>query len=134
MPVSSIDERSDGDLLHRITDEVKTIARDELELVRAEIQKHAKDAAIDVAAIALGGIVALVGLGLLCVMFVAVLAPVIPALWLRLLIMAIVYMAAGGALAGVFARRLKRDARPDLEAAAIEAKQTVMGVKDALTH
>ena len=105
-----------GELLHRISDDVKTIARDEVELARHELERTAKVAAADAAVILLGGIVALIGLGLLCVVAVVALEPLIDPLWLRLLIMAVVYMAAGGTVAGAFAKRLKRDATPDLTA------------------
>jgi uncharacterized membrane protein YqjE len=122
-----------GDLLHRITDDVKTIAKNEVELARIEIENTAKGAAADAAVILLGGIVALIGLGLLCVVVVVALAPVIPQLWLRLLIMAVVYLALGGSVAGVFAQKLKRDIKPNLDLPAREAQQTVEAIKDGLS-
>lgn len=121
-----------GELVHRITDDVKTIARDEVELARIELEKTAKTAAGDAAVVLLGGIVALIGLGLLCTVAVVALAPLIPALWLRLLIMAVVYLATGGIVAGVFARRLGHDVKPDLDLPRREAQQTVDAVKGGL--
>src|SRR4051812_3002439 len=88
-----------GGLLHRITDDLKVLAKDELELAKGEMQTTAKTAAFEAAALILGGIVALIGLGLLCLAAVAALAPIIPALSLRLLLMAAVYMVVGGAVA-----------------------------------
>lgn len=123
-----------GSLLHRISDDMKTIARGEVELVRDELQRHAKLVAVDAAVVLLGAFVALIGLGLLCVVVVVALAPLIPALWLRLLIMAIVYLVAGGAIAGGFGKRLKKDATPDLTVPKVEAKLTAQNVKDALRH
>ncbi|MDB4961984.1 MAG: hypothetical protein JWP01_1983 [Myxococcales bacterium] len=122
-----------GDLLHRITDDVKTIAKNEVELARIEIENTAKSAAADAAVILLGGIVALIGLGLLCVVVVVALAPVIPQLWLRLLIMAVVYLALGGTVAGVFAKKLQKDIKPNLDLPAREAQQTVAAIKDGLS-
>ena len=52
-----------GDLLHRITDDVKLIAKDELELAKDELAHTAKTAAAESAIIVLGGIVALIGFG-----------------------------------------------------------------------
>lgn len=121
-----------GDLLHRITDDVKTIAKNEVELARMEIEHTARSAAADAAVVLLGGIVALIGLGLLCTVAVVALAPVIPPLWLRLLIMAVVYLAAGGAVAGVFAKKLGHDAKPNLDLPKREAQQTLEAVKDGL--
>jgi uncharacterized membrane protein YqjE len=122
-----------GDLLHRITDDVKTIAKNEVELARIEIENTAKSAAADAAVILLGGIVALIGLGLLCSVVVVALAPVIPQLWLRLLIMAVVYLALGGTVAGVFAKKLQKDIKPNLDLPAREAQQTVAAIKDGLS-
>jgi hypothetical protein len=71
---------------------------------------------------------------MLCVAAVAGLEGVIHPLWARLLIMAVLYLAAGGVIAGIFAKRLGRDIKPDLSVPAHEAKATVAGVKSALTH
>jgi uncharacterized membrane protein YqjE len=123
-----------GELLHRITDDVKTLAKDELELAKGELQISAKKAAVDGAVVVLGGIVALIGLAMLCATAVAALAPVIPPLWARLLIMAAIYLIAGAVVAGVFAKRLKRDAVPDMTVATYEAKRTLAGAKNTLQH
>ena len=123
-----------GDLLHRITDDVKTIARDELELAKAEVGKHAKLAAGEAALIVLGGIVALIGFAMLCTAIVVALAPVIASLAVRLVIMAGVYLVIGGVVAGAFAKRLTTDIKPDLAVAAYEAKRTIAGAKESLSH
>ena len=126
--------RGIGDLLHRITDDLKVIAKDEIELVKGEAANTAKTAAMEAAAIVLGGIVALIGLGMLCAAAVAALEPVIPSLALRLLLMAAVYIVVGGVVAGVFAKRLKKDIVPDTTIAGYEAKRTVAGVKNVLSN
>ena len=123
-----------GTLLHRISDDMKTIARGEVELVRDELQRHAKLVAVDAAVVLLGAFVALIGLGLLCVVVVVALAPLIPALWLRLLIMAVVYLVAGGAVAASFGKRMKTDATPDLTVPKVEARLTAQNIKDGLSH
>jgi uncharacterized membrane protein YqjE len=123
-----------GDLIHRISDDVKTLAKDEIELAKGELATVAKTAAAESAVIVLGGIVALIGFGMLCVTVVVALAGVIPPLWARLLIMAVVYLVVGGALAGVFAKRLSTDIKPDLNVPAYEAKRTLAGVKESLSH
>lgn len=121
-----------GELLHRITDDVKTIARNEVDLARIELERTAKSAAGDAAVIVLGGIVALIGLGLLCTVAVVALEGLISPLWLRLLIMAVIYLAIGAIVAGVFARKLKDDVKPDLDLPKREAQQTVDAIKDGL--
>lgn len=122
-----------GDLLHRITDDMKTIAKGELELAKGEVQVTAKTAAFEAAIIVLGGIVALIGLGMLCASAVAALEPLIGSLALRLLLMAFVYLVVGAIVAGIFAKRLKKGVVPDTAVAGYEAKRTVQGVKHALT-
>lgn len=123
-----------GEILHQLTDDVKTIAHNEIELVGLEMEKTAKTAATDAAAIFLGGIVALFGLGLLSVSAVVALEPVIEPLWLRLVIMAVAYLMAGGAVAGAFARRLKRDVKPDMSRPKRQAQRTVDAVRGAISN
>ena len=121
-----------GEIIHRITDDVKTIASDELQLVKLELGRAIKTTAGDVVVVVLGGIVALLGFGLLCVAVVVELAPVIPPLWLRLVIMSAIYLGAGGVIAGVFAKKLKKDVTPDLSGGAYEAKKTIGNIKQGL--
>jgi uncharacterized membrane protein YqjE len=121
-----------GELVHRITDDVKTIAGDELKLAKMELTRTVKTAVTDAAVVVLGGIVALIGFGMLCVVAVVALAPVISALWLRLLLMAAIYLAVGGGIAASFAKKLATDAKPDLSNAAYEAKATVENIKEGL--
>jgi uncharacterized membrane protein YqjE len=121
-----------GELVHRITDDVKTIARDEVELVRDELKESARAAALDAAVAVLGAIVGLIGIAMLCVVVVVALAPVIPQLWLRLLIMSLVYLVAGGAVATAFGVKLKRDAIPKLGVAKYEGKRTLAGITETL--
>lgn len=121
-----------GELVNRITDDVKTIASDELQLAKLELTKSVKTAAGEAAVVVLGGIVALIGFGMLCVVAVVALEPVISALWLRLMIMAVIYLVAGGAIAGVFARKLAGDAKPDMSDTVYQAKKTVENVKEGL--
>ena len=123
-----------GELLSHITDDVKTIARDEVELVRTELAHSARTAVTEASVALLGAMVALIGLGMLCVVVVVALAPVIPQLWLRLLIMAAVYIVIGGGVAAGFGKRIATDAAPHLGAAKYEAKRTVAGMRDALAQ
>ena len=123
-----------GELIHRITGDLKTIARDEIELVKGEVQQHARLAAGEAAVVVLGGIVALIGLTMLCAAAVAALAPIIPSLALRLLLMAAVYIVAGGVVAASFGKRLGKDIKPDTKIAGYEAQRTIAGVKSTLSE
>jgi uncharacterized membrane protein YqjE len=125
---------SAGDLLSRIAGDLKTIAHDEVELVGDELRRVARTAATEAAAALVGALVALIGFGMLCVAGVVALAPVIPSLALRLLLGALVYGSLGAVVAAMFAKRLRRDAVPDLSVPAHEARATVQGVKATLAE
>ena len=77
-----------GPLLHRIADDVRVIARDEVEIARGALEHNVKSASIDAAAIVIGAIVALIGLGFACTAAAVGLAHALP-LWLSLLIFAV---------------------------------------------
>ena len=121
-----------GELLRNIGEDVKTIASDEVELARTELTKNIRVAIVEVAVMVIGALVALIGFGFLCVVTVVALEPVIHSLALRLLIMAVLYLVGGGMLAGEFAKRLRKDAVPDMGPVVREAKQTVEAVKEGL--
>ena len=123
-----------SELIHHITDDLKIIAHDEVELVRQDLKESARNAAVDASAALLGAIVGLIGIGLLCLTVVVALAPVIPALWLRLLIMSIVYLLVGGGIATAFGIKLKTDAMPRLGVAKYEGKHAIAGIKETLVQ
>lgn len=121
-----------GELLQNIGEDVKTIASDEVELARNELTRNIRVAITEVAIMVIGALVAAIGFGFLCVVTVVALEPVIHSLALRLLIMAVLYLVGGGMLAGEFAKRLRKDAVPDLTPVVREAKQTAAAVKEGL--
>ena len=121
-----------GDLLGRITDDVKTIAKNEVELGKKEMARAAQRIVVDTAFILFGAIVALIGIGLLSMVAVVALEALIPALWLRLLIMAAIYIGVGVALAMKFVKKIGGDIAPNLDMPVREAKQTVDAIKEGL--
>jgi hypothetical protein len=123
------DEVTTRDLIHRISEDLRTITRDEIELLRGEARRVARSAAADGAAVLFGGTVALIGFAMLCVAAVAALEPVLPSLALRLVVMAVVYGGIGGSLAASFALRLRRAVAPDVTIPVHEAKAVLQGVK-----
>lgn len=131
-PAVNGDGATTRDLIRRISDDLRTITRDELELLRGEARRVARSAAADGAAVVFGGTVALIGLAILCLAAVAALAPVLPSLALRLVVMGVVYLGIGGSLAASFALRLRRNAVPDVAVPVREAKAALQGAKAAL--
>jgi hypothetical protein len=128
-PAVHDDGASTRDLIRRISDDLRTITRDEIELLRGEARRVARSAAADGAAVVFGGVVALIGLAILCLAAVAALAPVVPGLALRLVVMGVVYLGIGGSLAASFALRLRRRAVPDIAVPVREARATLEGAK-----
>jgi ABC-type uncharacterized transport system fused permease/ATPase subunit len=125
-------ERPATELLQRIADDVRTIARDEAELMRGELVRGATAAAIDGAITLFGAIVALIGFTMLCAAAAVALAPVFHSLALALVVVAIVYVAIGGLLVATFGQRIRRDALPRLAVPLHEAHSTIAGVKARL--
>ncbi|HEY6035237.1 MAG TPA: phage holin family protein [Kofleriaceae bacterium] len=121
-----------GDLLKHIGDDVKTIAVSELELARTKLGSYLEQTVMKAAAMILGAFVALVGLAMLCVVVVVALAPVIPPLWLRLLIMAGIYLFVGGGATFLFGRKMATP--PDLDHEVREVGQTIDKVSEGLQH
>ncbi|MEP6865362.1 MAG: phage holin family protein [Deltaproteobacteria bacterium] len=121
-----------GELLKHIGEDVKTIAVSELELARTKLGSYLEQTVMKAAAMILGAFVALVGFAMLCVVVVVALEPVIPALWLRLLIMAVLYIGVGGGAAFLFAKNMATP--PDLENEVDEVGQTIDKVADGLQH
>lgn len=120
-----------GPLLHRIADDVRVIARDEVEIARGVLEHNVKLASVDAAVIVVGAIVALIGLGFACTAAAVGLAYAIP-LWASLLIFFAVYVVLGAVLAGIAAKRLKHDAKPELRVPVDEATRTLRGVKETI--
>lgn len=121
-----------ADVLRDIGSDVATIASDQLELTRRELGDYMERLIIKASVSLLGATVALVGLGMLCMVVVLLLEPVIAALWLRLLLMAVVYIALGATAAYVWFKRMTALRGPDLERPLAEVKDTVRAVGNGL--
>jgi len=123
-----------GTLLGRITEDLKAIGRDEIALARVEIAQKVKATLLDTLVWILCGVIIAIGLAFLSVAAVDALAPILPPLWARLLVGAVLYLLVGGALLFGYARKLKRDIKPTPAQAVEQARQTVEAVKEELRH
>jgi uncharacterized membrane protein YqjE len=120
-----------GELVSRIGDDLKTLAEDHVALARKELIDDLKEPLADAVAVLLGGMLAVFGLGLLSVAAVVALEPLIEPLWLRMILMAIVYFALGGALVRGYVKQLGKDA-PSLKRSKREAERTAEVIKREL--
>jgi uncharacterized membrane protein YqjE len=120
-------------LVKRIGDDVGTLTKTHMELARTELRSGMRSALVDGAAIGLGGVVALIGLALLCVSAVVAAEPAVPALWLRLVLGAALYLLLGAALIWIFARRLRGEPLT-LKRTRQEARRTARVLKEQVQH
>ncbi len=123
-----------ADVIRDIGNNMKTIAMDELELSRREITSYLEKLILRASAALLGAFVALIGLGMLCIVVVAALEPVLQPLWLRLLIMAVAYLALGGGMALWFIKRMGAVHGPDLQKQVSELGETADAVSNGIKH
>jgi uncharacterized membrane protein YqjE len=123
-----------GEILHRLATDTEALAKDQFALASAELKQSIKKSAVSAAGVLLGGVVALIGVGLLCLAGVVALEPVIPSLALRLVLMAAVYGVVGVLVARSFTGKLEKDLSAGLPRTTTEAKETVEAVKEELSH
>ncbi len=124
-----------GELLEHIGHDVRTIASDELEMGRVALVDRLESIVIKLGIGLLCAAVALTGLAMLCMTVVFALHRVIPELWLRMLIMSVVYLGAGGGAAFYIARRVGKHAGGgDLDHQIDEARDTMNAIGNGLAH
>jgi hypothetical protein len=122
-----------ADLAKRVGDDFATLAKSHVELARTELSSGVKSTAVDAGAIVLGGIVALIGLAMLCTAAIAGAEPLIPALWLRLLLGALLYMALGALLIGVFVKKLRGEPL-NMKRSRTEVGRTAHALKESVQN
>ncbi|HEX4453878.1 MAG TPA: phage holin family protein [Kofleriaceae bacterium] len=124
-----------GELLEHIGHDVRTIASDELEMGRAALGDRLESIVIKLGVGLLGATVALIGFAMLCMTAVFALHPVIPQLWLRMLLMSVVYIGAGGGAAFYIAKKVGTNAGGgELEHQIDEARDTMDAIEKGLTQ
>jgi hypothetical protein len=122
-----------GALLQGIGKDLRVIATDEVELIGRKLTASTRQFVIDASAATLAAVVALIGFALLCTAAVAGAAPLIPALWLRLLVMAGIYVAVGGVIAYQFASRMRASGAGMAEPVRA-VKRTLASISSGLGH
>jgi len=122
---------STAELVSQLSEQVTTLVRDELALARAEMTEKGKRAGKGAGLIGAGGVLALYGLGALFVTIGALLALVMP-VWLSALIVMVLIFAAAGVAALLGKKQVQQAAPPKPTAAMDSTKRDVEAVKTAI--
>lgn len=104
---SADDGRGFGQLFSEFMEQGRRLVRAEVTLARSELKAEAKKASAGAGLLAAGGVVLLLGALTFVAFLVAVLATVMP-VWASALIVAVLLLAAGGAVAFAGLGKLKR--------------------------
>ena len=122
-----------GELISKLTTEMKTLVRDEMRLAQAEVSGRAKKAGIGAGFIGVGGLLALYGVGVLLAAIVLALALVMDA-WLAALIVAVVLLVIAG-VAALLGKNRVQEAGPPVPTGTIDSvKADVDAVRHARDH
>ena len=111
-----------GELVKQLTEQTSRLARQEVELAKAELAIKGKRAGVGAGMFGGSGLLALFALGCLTAALILVLATAMEA-WIAALIVGVVYLAAAGILA-LTGRRKVQEATPPAPEQAIESVRT----------
>jgi len=104
-------ERSTGDLVKMLSEQVSTLIRDELKLAQLEMTSKGKQAAVGTGMFGMSGALAAYGVGCLLACAIIAISGAVTA-WLAALIVGAALLAAAGCAAALGRRRLHRAAPP----------------------
>ena len=122
-------ERSAGELVKQLSEQVSVLVRDELRLAQLEMTRKAKQAGAGVGMLGGGGLVALYGLGCLVACAIIALAGVVAA-WAAALIVGAALLAVAAAAALLGKGRLQKATPPVPEEAVGSIKTDVEEIRE----
>jgi Flp pilus assembly protein TadB len=126
---SVVPERSTGDLVKQMSEQVSTLVRDELKLAQLEMTRKGKQAGIGVGMFGGSGIIALYGLACLIACAVIGISRVL-APWLSALVVGVALLAVAGIAALVGKSRLQKATPPVPQEAVRSVKTDVDEIKE----
>lgn len=130
MTATSGHDPTTGELIARLSTEVRELVRDELQLAKVEMTDKARDTGLGVGMFGAAGLIALYGVGVLVATAILALALVLDA-WLAALIVGVVLLAVAG-VAALLGRGRVRKAAPLAPAGTTDSvKQDVETVRRA---
>ncbi|GGR62933.1 membrane protein [Nocardioides luteus] len=127
-PSSAQSNASMGELVSRLSEEMSSLVRGEMELARLELTEKAKHAGKGAGAFGGAGLVALYGLGVLIATAILALALVMDA-WLAALIVGVVLLVIAGVMAMVGKKQVSEGTPMKPERATENVKRDVEAVK-----
>jgi uncharacterized membrane protein YqjE len=120
-----------ADLVGQATSQISTLIRDELTLARLEVAQKARRAGVGGGLLGVAGVLALFGIGLLLTLTVVLLDLVWP-LWTAILVVMVLVFAAAG-ISVLVGRRELSQAAPPLPTETVDSvKADLQTVKDAI--
>jgi Putative Actinobacterial Holin-X, holin superfamily III len=122
-------ERSAGDLVKLLSEQVSVLVRDELKLAQLEMTRKGKQAATGIGMLVIGGMVALYGVGCLLASAIIAIAGAVAA-WLAALIVGAALLAVAAAAALLARGRLQRATPPVPEEAVGSIKTDVEEIRE----
>jgi hypothetical protein len=118
---STVHERSTGDLVKLLSEQVSVLVRDELKLAQVEMSRKGKQAGLGAGMLGGGGLIALYGVACLIACAIIAIAGVLSA-WLAALIVGAALLAVAGTAALLGKSSLQKSTPP-------VPKQAVAGIK-----
>ncbi|HEX6371653.1 MAG TPA: phage holin family protein [Longimicrobium sp.] len=98
-----------GDLFRQLAQDSATLVRQEMNLAKAELKSNVKSVARDAAMVAVGGILALVGVTVLIAFLVVAVGDALDNYWLGALVVGVLFLLVGGLLAMSSLKKLKHE-------------------------
>jgi hypothetical protein len=124
-----VQERSTGELVKSLSEQVSVLVRDELKLAQLEMTRRGKQAGAGLGMLGGSGVIALYGVGCLLACAIIALSGVVAA-WLAALIVGAALLAAAAVAALVGKGRLQKAAPPAPEEAVGSIKTDVEEIKE----
>ncbi|CAN5606392.1 phage holin family protein [soil metagenome] len=125
---SGLDDASMAELVKRLGEQTSLLARQEVELAKAELTQKGKRIGIGAGAFGGAGVVGLDAVGALTATFIALLATAVDT-WLAALIVTVVYTAVAGVLALTGKKQVEAGTPPAPERAIASTKSDVEQIK-----
>ena len=129
MAAVETDGRSTGELVRDLSRQVSTLARQEIELAKAEMLEKGRVMGLGAGLLAGAAVAALLALGALTACVVLALDGAMPA-WLAALLVAVAWSAVGAVLAAIGKQKLEQAGAPVPEQTVESVKEDIRWLKD----